>query len=169
MEEEIACACGALAAHELGGGEEGLHGAFLDVVEIEDAAVLEARGGDRRVNRERDVRGRELDVGGEEEHVVDMDGGRSAVEVEGHVARGVGVVAVFRIERAVFNWGEGCDLDILGDGFAGGKDVNSICCWGKHERGEGEYATHTRIWMLLRLQRHRRLGWSLRCLPFVRC
>lgn len=153
-EEEIARACGASATHQLGGGEEGLHGAFLHLVKVEDAAVLEVRGRDWRVDGEMDVRCRELDVGGEEQHMVDMDGGRSAVQIEGHVTRGVGVVAVFGIERAVFECREGCDFDILGDGFAvGGDDVSRRK---RDERGKEEAQTHTRIWMLSRLQRHRR-------------
>ena len=68
---------------------------------------------------EGDVRGGELDVGGKQEHVVDVEGGMGAVEVERHMAGGIGVVAVFGVKGSVFDGGERRDLYLLCDGFAG--------------------------------------------------
>lgn len=52
--------------------------------------------------------------------MVDVGVGGGTVEVEGHVAGWVAVVAVFAIKRAVLDGGEGADVYAGGDGFAGG-------------------------------------------------
>ena len=67
--------------------------------------------------------------------MVDVERGWSAVEVERHMAGRVGMVAVFGVQGAVFECGKGFDLNILGNGFAGGM---MLVCYSTGKRGKGE-------------------------------
>ena len=81
-EEEIGV-CSQGVAEWTFGGLEGLHGRFGDAVDKEDSASGESDGVKAFGEGELDVVGRELDVGGADEDVVDVEVVGGAVEVEG--------------------------------------------------------------------------------------
>ena len=93
----------------------------MDAIKVEDAARAERFGRHRTsADGEGEIGSGKLNVGGTEEHVIDMaiiDGG--AIEVEGHEAGGIGRIAVRGVQRAVLDGRERIDLDAFGNSFSG--------------------------------------------------
>ena len=85
----------------------------MDAVREEDASLFEIFRRDVFIEGEFDVRGGELDIRGFDENMVDVEFGWGTIDVEGHMAGGVGHVAVFGVERTIFDRLEGVDFDVF--------------------------------------------------------
>ena len=79
------------------------------VVDEQDGAFGQYVGGDGVGEGEGDVVGGELDVGGADEDVVDVELVWGAVEVEGYAGGGVAGVAVAASKRTIFD--DACEGD----------------------------------------------------------
>ena len=90
----------------------------MDTFHKEDTSLFEILRRNVFIEGEFDVRGGELNVGGFDEDVVDVGFGWGAIEVEWHVAGGIGHVTVFGVEWTIFDGVEGGDFDVFGEGFA---------------------------------------------------